>query len=134
MEDGAMAVLANALRTNKTLTSLRYSCLAHVVALLTYLLATSCDNNKITVSGFQALKRAMDFNKTLVHWEYPVADYARNPTPKMHSILEAINAKIIRNGSYTPPNDVFEFALEWATPSRPPPGTAFAICVSNELS
>jgi len=77
------------------------------------------------MSGFQAIRRAMDFNKTLAHWEYPLADYGKiSAHPKARALLDEINMKINSNGGYEPPEVFTEFALDWETPSRPAPGTS----------
>jgi hypothetical protein len=103
--DVAFAALAGAIRHNKALRSLK------------------CDNNKVTPSGYQALRNALRYNKIVCRWEWPMSDFKNScgGTEASIRLIDDITIAMVKNGDYTPLEDVMLFQQDWPTPSRPAP-------------
>eukprot|EP01122_Echinamoeba_exundans_P003474 TRINITY_DN13571_c0_g1_i1.p1 TRINITY_DN13571_c0_g1~~TRINITY_DN13571_c0_g1_i1.p1 ORF type:complete len:936 (+),score=162.63 TRINITY_DN13571_c0_g1_i1:94-2901(+) len=104
--DTGFAALATAMRTN---TKLRY---------------LKSDGNKVSYSGFQALRSALLYNQhhTLEGWDWPVSD-AKAANANLLAVLNDISAIVHRKGSSLSttaraPNPLV-FVRDWPTPGKP---------------
>jgi hypothetical protein len=104
--DAGFAALATAMRTN---TKLRF---------------LKSDGNKVSFSGFQALRSALLYNQghALESWEWPVSD-AKSASPNLLAVLNDISAIVHRKGtalsSTSKPQNPLVFVRDWPTPGKP---------------
>lgn len=104
--DVGFAALATAMRSNCKLKYLK------------------SDGNKVSFSGFQALRTALLYNSAhaLESWEWPISD-AKSASPSLLGVLNDIFAVIHRKGNMLSttkrPENPLNFARDWSTPGKP---------------
>ncbi len=88
--DMGMSALASALRENSTLTSVKYVTRQQLNRLeLTF--DCSCDKNRVTLTGYQAIRQMLNYNKSLCYISYPFVDIDRVASSDRDRLRELVN-------------------------------------------
>lgn len=87
--DVGMSAIASALRENSTLTSVKYVSVCSFLHELTN--RVSCDKNRVTLTGYQAIRQMLNYNKSLCFISYPFVDIDRAASTDRDRLRDLVN-------------------------------------------